>query len=83
MLSMRIQELATYEMGMEDGLEKGREKWMKAGREEGIEQGMAQGQAFMVRQVLNRFESQEIAEMTGLNPETVDRLSKSALTIQG
>ena len=55
MLRMHIEELASYEMG--------------------IEKGMAKGQANVVKRLLDRFEEQDVAEMTGLDPEIVHRLN--------
>ena len=66
MLRMRIEELATYEMGMEKGVEKG----LKEGRDE--------GRASVVRRLLARFDIQEVAELTGLDPETVHRLGRGS-----
>ena len=59
MLRMRIEELATYEMGMEKGMEKGRQE----------------ERASVVRKLLARFDVREVAELTGLDAETVRRLS--------
>ena len=74
MLRMRIEELATYEMGMEKGVEKGLREGRAAGRQEGREAGREEGQAVMVRRLLARFGEREVAELTGLDAETVRRL---------
>ena len=70
MLSLRVEQLATYEMGMEKGLAEG----VAQGQKQGMEKGIEKGQASMVRQLLNRFDEQEVAEMTGLDADAVRRL---------
>ena len=88
MLSIPIEKLATYELGMEKGLAQGmaqgvaqgvaqgREEGMDKGRKEGRKEGREEGQAMLVRQLLNRFDEQDVVEMTGLDPATVRRLGK-------
>ena len=63
MLRMHIEELASYEMGIEKGMEK--------------------GQANVVKRLLDRFEVQDVAEMTGIDPETVRRLSSKERSEHG
>ena len=57
-------------MGMEKGLAEG----VAQGQKQGMEKGIEKGQASMVRQLLNRFDEQEVAEMTGLDADAVRRL---------
>ena len=79
MLSLRIEQLASYEIGMEKGIAQGREEgWekgiqygMERGEKRGEERGVERAQAAMVRRLLSQFEAPQVAEMTGLDVETV------------
>ena len=74
MLNLNIKETALYQIGMEEGVAKG----MERGMERGMEQGRQEEQALLLRRLLDRFEPREVAEISGVNLETVYRMRGDA-----
>jgi len=67
--------LQGHEKGLEKGLEKGREEGMEQGMEKGMEQGMEKALLSVARNMLKCGRPvREIAEVTGLEPETIQTL---------
>ena len=71
MLSIPIEKLASYELGMEKGLSQG----VARGMAQGLEKGREEGLATVVKRLLSQFDAPQVAAMTGLDAETVRRLS--------
>ena len=74
MLNLNIEETAFYRIGVKKGISQGLEKGLEKGREKGMEEGIVKGQAILVRRLLDRFEPAEVAEISGVDLETVQRL---------
>ena len=79
---VNIEQLPSYELGMEKGMETGMEKGMEKGMERGVEQGVEKGmtvgfhkaQLRLARNLLDLLSDEVIAERMGLPLETVVRL---------
>lgn len=75
MLSIDVEKLATYQMGMEKGMEKGIEKGMEKGLEQGLEQGARQRAMAIARNLLDMgLGSGQVASATGLSPAEIETL---------
>jgi predicted transposase/invertase (TIGR01784 family) len=84
MLTIDVEKLATYRLGMEKGMEKG----MKKGIEEGIEEGKQKGAHNQAVEIAKKMLEAElnpgqITSLTGLTPEEVEQLRSERPKLNG
>ena len=71
---VNIEQLPSYELGMEKGMEKGMERGVEQGVEKGMTVGFHKAQLRLARNLLDLLSDEVIAERAGLPLETVIRL---------
>ena len=72
---LEIEELASYQIGMERGQLQGLEKGLVRGLEQGLEQGQEQGQQKIVLKLLDKLPPDQVADLSGMSLAEVQAIA--------